>query len=77
MAKIRFNSIRTRTIVTIKRNDQQYENHINSARKIPESLARTIEPVGDKIDKGKYFQIIQGLLSTNPDTFGVGIWYEH
>lgn len=44
--------------------------------KIPESLARTIEPVGDKIDKGKYFQIIQGLLSTNPDTFGVGIWYE-
>ncbi|NRF93793.1 methyl-accepting chemotaxis protein [Paenibacillus frigoriresistens] len=44
--------------------------------KIPESLARTIEPVGDKIDKGKYFQIIQGLLTTNPDTFGVGIWYE-
>jgi methyl-accepting chemotaxis protein len=44
--------------------------------KIPESLARTIEPVGDKIDKGKYFQIIQGLLSTNSDTFGVGIWYE-
>lgn len=44
--------------------------------KIPESLARMIEPVGDKIDKGKYFQIIRGLLTTNPDTFGVGIWYE-
>lgn len=44
--------------------------------KIPESLARMIEPVGDKIDKGKYFQIIQSLLTTNLDTFGVGIWYE-
>ncbi|UJF34646.1 methyl-accepting chemotaxis protein [Paenibacillus hexagrammi] len=111
MVKVRFRSIRTRTMVTIvpwlllsmfalsaisytysKRiidqeinSKMEYQLHstINNMQtiltahsKIPESLARMIEPVGDRIDKGKYFQIIQGLLSTNPDTFGVGIWYE-
>jgi methyl-accepting chemotaxis protein len=111
MVKFRFNSIRTRTLVTIlpwlivslfvlSAGSYNYSKHMINAEiegkmeyqlqatinnmqtlltahsKIPESLARTIEPVGDKIDKGKYFQIIQGLLTTNPDTFGVGIWYE-
>lgn len=111
MVKFRFNSIQTRTLVTILpwlivslfvlsagsynfskhminaeiegKMEYQLQATINNMQtlltahsKIPESLARTIEPVGDKIDKGKYFQIIQGLLTTNPDTFGVGIWYE-
>ncbi|WP_426452576.1 hypothetical protein ACP26L_11090 [Paenibacillus sp. S-38] len=44
--------------------------------KIPESMARTIENVGMNLSKDNIFSIIEGLLSTNPDTFGVGVWYE-
>jgi len=44
--------------------------------KIPESMARSIEVIGTDVDKDKYYSIIQGLLTINPDTFGVGVWYE-
>lgn len=52
------------------------EKQLTAHSKIPETLARALEATGDHIEQEVIIDMIMKYLSTNEDTFGVGVWYE-
>lgn len=52
------------------------ETQLTAHSKIPETLARALEATGDHIEQEVIIDMIMKYLSTNEDTFGVGVWYE-
>ncbi|WP_139904942.1 methyl-accepting chemotaxis protein [Clostridium thermarum] len=44
--------------------------------KIVESLAKAVESSGSVMNKENYEKILKGVLSTNDESFGAGIWFE-
>ncbi|WP_373229347.1 methyl-accepting chemotaxis protein [Cohnella sp.] len=52
------------------------ETQLTAHSKIPETLARALEATGDHIEQEVIIDMIMKYLSTNTDTFGVGVWYE-
>ncbi|MBU3188173.1 methyl-accepting chemotaxis protein [Clostridium bowmanii] len=43
---------------------------------IPASISRSVESLGKIMKKDKFVSITQKSISTNEDTFGLGIWFE-
>lgn len=43
---------------------------------IPASISRSVEALGKGMKKDNFVSITQNSISTNEDTFGLGIWYE-
>lgn len=59
----------------------EMQTKLTAHLKLPVTLARTIESAGDVISKdtqGKdaLYKMIQQYLTTNDETFGIGVWYE-
>lgn len=52
------------------------ETQLTAHLKIPETLARAVEVTGDYIEQETIIEMIMKYLSTNADTFGIGVWYE-
>jgi methyl-accepting chemotaxis protein len=52
------------------------ENKLIAHSRIAETLARTVEASGITMTKDEYKDIVQRFPSINPDTLGVGVWFE-
>ncbi|WP_410511327.1 methyl-accepting chemotaxis protein [Paenibacillus sp. BR2-3] len=55
---------------------EQMQNKLTAHLKLPETLARTMESTGDQISKDTMYSLIGKYLTTNEETFGIGVWYE-
>lgn len=55
---------------------EHIQTELTSHLKIPQTLARAMEATGDHIEQETVIAMIMKYLSTNSDTFGVGVWYE-
>lgn len=63
--------------------DHQLKETINSIQtnlqkhgQIPASISRSVEALGKDMKKNDFVSITQKSISTNEDTFGLGIWFE-
>jgi methyl-accepting chemotaxis protein len=43
---------------------------------VAESLAKVAESLGSQTSKENYAKLLEGVLSTNEESFGAGIWFE-
>ncbi|KGE18966.1 methyl-accepting chemotaxis protein [Paenibacillus wynnii] len=55
---------------------QEMQTKLVSHMKLPQTLARTVESAGDVMSKDKMYSLIGKYLTTNEETFGIGVWYE-
>ena len=55
---------------------EHIQTELTAHLKIPQTLARAMEATGDHIEQETVIDMIMKYLSTNNDTFGVGVWFE-
>lgn len=52
------------------------DKSLSKHSKIVEALAKSAESSGVLMSKEHYEKLLKGVLSTNPESFGAGIWFE-
>lgn len=52
------------------------EKSLTNHSKIPVTLARTVEVVGNQMNKDQYALMLKQYANSNAETFGTGVWFE-
>lgn len=52
------------------------EKSLTNHSKIPVTLARTVEVVGNTMDKEQYVSMLKSYINSNDETLGAGVWFE-
>ncbi|WML34618.1 methyl-accepting chemotaxis protein [Clostridium sp. OS1-26] len=52
------------------------EKSLTNHGKIPVTLARTVEVVGNTMDKEQYVSMLKSYINSNDETLGAGVWFE-
>lgn len=52
------------------------EKSLTNHSKIPVTLARTVEVVGNIMDKEQYISMLKSYTNSNDETLGTGVWFE-
>ena len=60
----------------LKETINSIQTNLQKHGQIPVSIARSVEAVGKGMKKNDFISITQKSISTNEDTFGLGIWFE-
>ncbi|MHC1750820.1 MAG: methyl-accepting chemotaxis protein [Cellulosilyticaceae bacterium] len=61
---------------TLKLNTEAIQKRLLKHQQLTQSLAKTSEGLENHASKAQYIDILKGILGTNADTVGVGVWYE-
>lgn len=60
----------------LNQTEEEIRNSLYKHSKITESLARTVENLGENLTNDQYEDLIKNLIKTNDETFGGGVFYE-
>lgn len=55
---------------------EKIQKSLSNNRKVVETLARTVESLGNHMTEEDYGKLLTSSIGTNDETFGGGIWYE-
>jgi methyl-accepting chemotaxis protein len=55
---------------------QKIEKSLERHQKISETLTKVVQSFGSNLTEENYKGVLEGLIETNDETFGVGVWFE-